>query len=260
MLASRLFGDTSLRRYTDLDILIAGNDAEKAVDVLLDNGFASENGDLPEGRKRSNYLKKVVHVHLVSSDRRVPVDLQWDIASRFANVQISLKDVEERLEQVSLNGKSFLSLPVEELLCYLCVHGTRHRWLYLDSVCCVSELIRTCHEIDWRYAQEFAERIHCRTVFLLGIGLAHELMQVDLPDLMIQEIGNTPKVKKLLKEVEEDLFSDYGAGMAVPDTFDPFLLRVKDRFYDKVLYVAKVVFIPTKVDLRLFFLPKFWGF
>ena len=260
VLAKRLFGDASLRRYTDLDIFIAGNDAERAVDVLLNNGFVSEDGDLPEGRMRSAYLKKVVHVHLASSDRSVPVDLQWDIASRFANVPISLEDVEDRLEEVSLNGLSVLSLPVEELLCYLCIHGARHRWLYLDSVCCVSELIRTCHEIDWCYVQRFAERVHSKTVFLLGVGLAHELMQVELPDSMIQEIEKTPWVKKLVKDVKEDLFSDYGAGMVVPDTFDPFFWRVKDRFYDKVLYVARVVFIPTKVDLRVFYLPEGLGF
>ena len=213
-----------------------------------------------KAQERSNYLKKVVHVHLISTNRRVSIDLQWDIASRFTTVPILLEDVEERLELVSLNQTSVPSLPVEELLCYLCIHGTRHRWLYLDLVCCVSELIRTCKDIDWLHAQRFAEKIHCTTVLLLGIGLAHELMQVDLPEYMIQKIDNVPKVKKLVEEVREDLFSDYVASMVVPDTFDLFHLKVKDRLYDKVLYVVRVVFIPTKVDLRVFPLPEGLGF
>ncbi len=39
VLAKRLYGDISLRCYVDLDIFISGNDAEKAVDILLANGF-----------------------------------------------------------------------------------------------------------------------------------------------------------------------------------------------------------------------------
>ena len=49
VLAERLYGDFSLRRYVDLDIFISRNDAEKAVDILLKNGFVSEDGNLPEG-------------------------------------------------------------------------------------------------------------------------------------------------------------------------------------------------------------------
>ena len=97
-------------------------------------------------------------------------------------------------------------------------------------------------------------------MLLLGLGLAHELMQVDLPEYMIQKIDKMPTVKKLVEEVREDLFSDYAASMVVPDTFVLLLLKAKDRFYDKVLYVGRVVFIPTKVDLRVFPLPEGFGF
>ena len=123
----------------------------------MSNGFIPENDDLPQGEDRAAYLEKVVHIHFIHKDRHLPLDLQWDISNRFSNVPILLEDIEDRLELVSLNNKSVLSLPVEELLCYLCIHGARHRWLYLDLVCCVSELIRVRKDIDWLYVQNFAE-------------------------------------------------------------------------------------------------------
>ena len=260
VLAERLYCDFSLRCYVDLDIFISINDAEKAVDILLEKGFVAEDDNLPEGQERSSYLKKVVHIDLISTDRRVSIDLQWDISNRFTTVPILLEDVEARLELVSLNQNSVLSLPAEELLCYLCIHGARHRWLYLDLVCCVSELIRTCKEIDWLYAQRFAEKIHCSIALLLGLSLAHELMQADIPGYMIEKINNVPMVKKLVEEMKDVLFSKYVESKVVPEMFDLFQMKVKDRFYDKVLYVVRVVFIPTRVDLRVFPLPEALGF
>ncbi len=161
---------------------------------------------------------------------------------------------------MALNKTPVPSLPVEELLCYLCIHGTRHRWLYLDLVCCVSELIRSCKDIEWLQAWRFAARIHCTTVLLLGLGLSRKLMQAEIPEYLTQLIDSSPRINKLVEELSQDLFSGYGAGMVVPDTFDLHQLKVKDRFYDKVLYVGRVVFIPTKVDLRVFPLPETLAF
>ena len=81
-------------------------------------------------------------------------------------------------------------------------------------------------------------------------------MQADLPEYMIQKIDNAPKVKKLVEEVRDNLFLNCVESMVVPGTFDLFRLKIKDRLYDKVLYVVKVMFIPTKVDLRVFPLPE----
>ena len=209
MLAENVFGDVSLRRYLDLDIFISKKDVLKAVDVLMDNGFVPGEGILPEGRGKKDYLDRVVTLSLVRPDKQVSIDLQWDISNRFSNVPILLESVKDHIEQVELNKRPVPNLGPEVLLCYLCLHGTKHRWLTLDSVCCVSELIRARRDIDWHPTLQFAKRIHCTTVLLTGLYLARDLLGAKLPEHINKRIDQNKKLKSLAETVYEGLFSDY---------------------------------------------------
>lgn len=260
VLAENVFGDVSLRRYLDLDIFISKKDVLKAVDILTDNGFVPEDGILPEGRGKKAYLDRVVTLSLVRPDKQVSIDLQWDISNRFSNVPILLEDVKDHIEQVELNKRPVANLGPEILLCYLCLHGTKHRWLTLDSICCVSELIRVKRDIDWHLTLKFAKRIHCTTVLLAGLYLARDLLGAKLPEHINQKIDQKKKLKSLAGKVYEGLFSDYWETMIRPEKFDPFLFQIKDGFLDKTLYCIKILFIPSKEDLRVFPLPESLSF
>ncbi len=260
VLAENVFGDICLRRYLDLDIFISKKDALEAVDILMDNEFVPEEGVLPEGRKKKAYLDRVVTLSLVRSDKQVSIDLQWDIANRFSNVPILLEDVKDHIEQVEINKRPAANLGPEILLCYLCLHGTKHRWLTLDSVCCVSELIRARRDIDWHLTLKFAKRIHCTKVLLTGLYLARDLLGAKLPEQINQKIDQNKTIKSLAEKVNEGLFSDYRETMISPEKFDPFLFQIKDGFLDKTLYCIKMLFIPSPEDLRVFPLPESLSF
>jgi len=259
VLAENVFGDVGLRRYLDLDIFISKKDVLKAVDILMDKGFVPEEGNLPEGQEKKACLDRLVTLSLVRTDKQVSIDLQWDISNRFSNVPILLEDVKDHIEQVEINKRSILNLGPEILLCYLCLHGTKHRWLFLDSVCCVSELIRA-RDIDWHLTLKFAKRIHCTTVLLLGLYLARDLLGTRLPEHISQKMAQNKKLKSLAGKVDKGLFFNYMDTMTTSEKFDPFLVQVKDGFLDKIWYCLKVLFIPSKEDLRVFPLPESLSF
>lgn len=257
VLAQSLFGDFTLRRYLDLDIFISRKDAEKSVDILLSKGFIPERGSLPQGReKKKAYLEKIVNISLIHPDKHLAIDLQWDISNRFSNVPIVLEDLQERLEQVVLSSKNVPSLPPEELLCYLTLHGTKHRWLFLDMICCISELIRTRRDINWSHTEKFAAKIHCTNVLLLGLFIARDLLGAELPGHINKRIDKQKSIKKLAEKVYEGLFSNYMENMVTPEKFDLFLFQIKDGLSDKIRYCIKILFVPSKVDLRFFSLPE----
>jgi len=259
VLAENVFGDVGLRRYLDLDIFISKKDVQAAVDILMGNGFVPEDGALPEGRGKKAYLDRVVTLSLVRPDKQVSIDLQWDISNRFSNVPILLEDAKGHIEQVEMNKRPVANLGPEILLCYLCLHGTKHRWLTLDSVCCVFELIRA-RDIDWHLTLRFAKRIHCTLVLLTGLYLARDLLGAKLPAHINQKIDQDKRLKSLAGKVYEGLFSDYRETMTKPEKFDPFLFQVKDGFPDKILYCIKILCIPSKEDLRVFPLPESLSF
>lgn len=212
-------------------------------------GYVAEAGPLPSGAGRRAYLDRLVNITLVQPRKHLSLELQWDISNRFSNVPIILEDMEDRIELVELNDRSVPSLPVEELLCYLCLHGTKHRWLYLDLVCCVAELIRARKDIDWQFTGQYARKIHCSNVLLLGLFLARGFLSAELPDYINSKINKTEKIEKLAEIVYDSLFLIYSQTMVTPEKFDTLLFQVKDRLSDKIFYCLKILFIPSKEDI-----------
>lgn len=260
VLAQNAFGDFTLRRYLDLDVFISTADAGKAVDVLLRQGFVTENGTFGTDGINDSYLQRIPAITLVHPDKHLSLDLQWDISNRFANIPIVLDDMADRIEKIMLNDKEVPSLPVEELFCYLCLHGTKHRWFNLDMVCCVAELIRVRKDIDWPYVMQYAKKLHCVKVVLLGSVLASNLLGAKLPESINIKIAQTKTMEHLAEQVYEGLFSTYMDSMKTPEKFDSLLFQVKDRISDKIYYCVKMVFIPTKKDLEVLPLPNSLSF
>ena len=257
VLARVLFDDISLRRYLDLDILIPQKDAFRALEVLEELGCKPDT-PLPEGNKRFVYIKNLPGINMIWSEKELSIDLQWDIANRYTYTPIKLDHFENRLETVLVDQRALPSLPAEEYLCYLCVHGTKHRWQILDGVCCVSELIRVRSDMDWEYVWAYAEKLHCKTSLLLGLYLAEYLLNAELPGFIIQEFKTNENIEILATQACEGMFTDYMETRDVSEKFDSFILKTQDGLPDKIRYCMVLLFMPTKEDLRVFPLP--WSF
>lgn len=260
VLTESILGDFTLRRYLDLDLLVSADDALEAVKMFLQGGYIPEDGEIPEGRGRQFYLNRLTGVALVHPRKHISIDLHWDISGRVTRQPMILEDVRNRLEKVEVGGRLLPSLPAEELLCYLCLHGIRHRWLTLDSVCCVAELIRSRGEIDWDHAREFARGKGCYNILLLGLYLAQKIGHVNLPESLVAELMKNRLITRLGEKVVKDLFSDYQEKMVVTDKFDPLIFQVLDNVWSSLRYCLRVMCLPTKEDLRVFQLPERFSF
>ena len=260
VLAEDLFGDLTLRQYSDLDIMVARADAPAAIALLVENGFSPENGSVMTNRQCRAYVNNEFNYVLVRYGGRLVVDLQWELSARFSPVKIELEALAERLERVRLNGIALPGLPAEELLCYLCIHGTRHRWMFLDLVCCVNQLIIKRPQLDWGRVLAYAGRLKCTKTVLLGLYLCNAVMNAYLPELIEKKIAGCKGLKNLLEEACVGLFSGYAQNMVMDAKFDPFLFRVMDGRKQKAGYCLRTIFLPTKEDMRCFPLPPFLSF
>ena len=78
-LAVRLYGDLSLRGFSDLDIVIWERDALRARHLLIDRGYApwwAETGEL------KRYLARAIRNAVFRADGKVHLDLHWRFTSR----------------------------------------------------------------------------------------------------------------------------------------------------------------------------------
>ena len=80
-----------------------------------------------------------------------------------------MKGLWRRLVPVSYAGATIKSLPLEDLIIYLCMHGSRHSWERLAWICDVAELVRLNPDTDWNKLLDQAASLGGQR--MLGLGL-----------------------------------------------------------------------------------------
>src|SRR5438105_3870171 len=163
-LAASAYGDLSLRRFLDLDIIVRRRDLPRARELLRSLGFR-----LPVGLSRSqeNVLLRSQHAIALARDGgRLTVELHWGVASRrFAAVPLAER-AWARAVAVRVGGGEVKTLAPEDLLVALCVHGTKHFWERLAWVCDVAELLNSNPGLDWQLALGLARASHVERMLL----------------------------------------------------------------------------------------------
>lgn len=257
VLSENLFGDIGLRRYLDLDLLISKKDAVKAIDLLAGMGFIPDELQLPATEEKAAFLERLTGISLIRdiSGHRVSLDLQWDIANRFARIPVDLELISDCIEEVTLSGRQVHSLSPEVLLCYLCIHGAKHRWMTLDLVCCINQLIQVRQDINWEQTVDFAKKIHCQTAVLCALYLSRYFFDTVLPETIVRKIESSRTVEQLAQEAAHGMIDHYHDAADMPEKFDSLLFGIQDSLWDRIRYGCRIFFLPTKKDFAVFSLP-----
>ncbi|PYS79053.1 MAG: hypothetical protein DMF66_04080 [Acidobacteria bacterium] len=251
-LAASAYGDLSLRRFLDLDIIVRRRDVPRAKELLRSLGFIVPGG---LSRSQENVLLRSQHnLALTRDGGRLTVELHWGVASRrFAAVPLG-EGVWSRAVAVSVCGGEVKTLSPEDLLVALCVHGTKHFWERLAWVCDVAELLNSRPNLDWPFALRLARDSHVERMLLLGLRLASGLLGASLPEGLPRLALADAAVARLSGEVAARMFD--GA------EFEPlsivrgvrFNLRARRRLLEKARYF-RFILTPTDGDLIALRLP-----
>jgi hypothetical protein len=256
-LAASVYGNLSLRHFRDLDILVHKRDILSAKTLLLSQGYCLRS-QLTDAQEAA--LLQSFHEYTFDrNDGRSTVDLHWRFLPSCFSFPLDLDHIWERLEQVPFAGTTVLSLPPEDLLLILCVHGTKDRWSRLIWICDIAELIRAHWRMDWKRVIAQARTLNSERKLLLGLYLANALLGAALPEEVMQRVQTNPVIKSLAAQVRKGLFSapdsgsraDLCEGMALH-------LRVADRLRDRVpyvLYCLRLVITPNAKDQALLPVP-----
>ncbi len=254
VLAATIYGNLSLRQFGDLDILVHKKDFLRVKALLISEGY--------QPWRQLTSAQEVAHLrsdHAYTFERdggRICVDLHWRFTQRYYAFPLDPECLCERLESVPLADSKVLSLPPEDLLLILCVHGTKDGWARLLWICDIAELIRVYQGMDWGRVMEQAGRLRSKRMLFLGLLLARKLLGVDLPEEVLQTVQADPVVKSLSVRVCERLFSKVDG----PVDVDRMVLHcgVTQRLLDRVpylLYRLAKVMTPNVRDRSFLPLP-----
>lgn len=238
VLAAVAYGNPSLRHFGDLDILMSREDIVKAKDILVSQGYHAKL--TLTASEEAAYLQSHHDYKFIHSHDGLVVEIQWGVTEWSFAFPIDFEEIWKRREETFLAGTATLNLSPEDSLLVLCVHGTKHRWEQLKWICDIAELINAYRDkINWNRLGQQAHAQGGERMLLLGLFLAHDLLDMTLPENILKRTYNDPQVESLAHQVCEGLFwaASHPAGLLDERPF--FYLQARERLSDKVALVWK---------------------
>lgn len=270
ILAATAYGDISRRSFGDLDFLVHRKDFIKTKQILVARGFepyadsskqeAAYLKSLNEEAQQA-YLRSHWELHLTNQKEQVTLDIHQGILSK----QFSFADNSEWIWQdtktISFVDKQILSFSAENQIIILCSQGGKDCWLWLNRICDLAEVLRTYSDVNWEKIWQLAIKLRMKRMLLLGLLLAHKVLEAQLPEFILQKIETNSLVKALSSEIitqltcQDKLYTTQNQLQ-----FALFHLKLIEHPWDKVVYCYEHMIVPTIADKSWVRLPNFLSF
>lgn len=256
VLTQQLYGRTGLREYSDLDILVPNSEVARARELLLEQGFQpyrrySEKERRAHERSHHHYL-------LTCSDTGLHVELHWRVSPAVVPTSMSLETVYARSRSVSFSGHEVAFPQTADLLLMLAAHGTNHRWKRLKWLADIAALLET-ETVNWSTVLDRAEALGWTRMVVVGVVLAHDLLDSPLPPDVRQLRQADGTIDRLVTRVAANLFDEDGES---PTDFERlvFKARAQDTLADQLRVAARAIIYPQAFDFESCRVPDslFW--
>ncbi|HKP72844.1 MAG TPA: nucleotidyltransferase family protein [Pyrinomonadaceae bacterium] len=249
-LASLAYGSIALRHFGDLDILVRKRDVLRVKELLVAEGYALQ-PPLNEVQQ-SMMLRTQCNLPFTRDAHRMIVEIHWEVSARLFSLPLGGESLWRRSRQTTFEGMTVSALAPEDLLLSLCVHGAKHQWERLSWITDIAQLLEVLHDLDWPYLLEHARASGSERMLLLGLFVAHDLLDAPVPARVKEMFEADAEIGLLARQVYAKLFEGERAGGM--SGYFLFQLKARPRLRDKFNYCRYAV-SPTEEDLTLLSLP-----
>ncbi|MBS1790767.1 MAG: nucleotidyltransferase family protein [Acidobacteria bacterium] len=248
ILAETVYGNLSLRAFVDLDLLVRKRDVLRARELLVANGYESQ-FQLAESQEQPFLDYQCEHV-LFHPDRDLMVEIQWRVVPNYFSFRFDYERLWTRLTSATFCNRQIAVLSPEDTLLVLCVHGAKHLWERIGWIADVAEAIRHFQQrqtLNWDVVRQRAAQSGSQRMLFLGLFLAHDLLDIELPEVIRQLVSADAAVSPLAEKIYARLWtaSDGEAGFFERSFFH---LQAKERWQDKVRFCFRVLTTTTIED------------
>lgn len=247
VLGAQLYGSAALRQAGDLDILVRRTDVMRARALLLSMGYYPRHTLGAGGEPfmlRSRYSETLDHPTAAT------VELHWAFTNRDIALPLFFDDLRPNLVPVRIGGATFQGFGREDLLLVLAVHGSKHRWDRLEWLCGLAEAVRSSPpgDVDWHALVERAGALGARRMLLLGLLLAHELLDAPVPPHVLAQARADTAVVRLAAQVPDFLVQEPGDAEGDSLATDLFRYQLRERLRDRARFIAYRVTTPSQPE------------
>jgi hypothetical protein len=254
-LSALLYGDHALRQSDDLDMMIPVQEIWRATELLESQGFRP---CPPVKREQiAAYSRTECDIVFAHDKPGLLIDLHWALVPPYHGFSFQAAQLWDRLESMDLLGEKIDQLSLESHLMALCLHGSKHLWARLGWVCDITALLHSGRPLDWERVLCRAQTWRSERVLFLGLLLAHDLLDADLPPEVLSRIRARPEIAGLAQCARKRLFDRVPAGFW---GLTWFRLRLIDGMAARIQYCTHRVLFPSYNDLEWVRLPSSLSF
>ncbi|MBM9605797.1 nucleotidyltransferase domain-containing protein [Desulfopila inferna] len=255
-LSHAVYDKQDVRIFSDLDVLLKANDVENALVCLQEQGYAPLINLDQEQLTRYKSFENDIQL---SNLNGVVVEIHWEATGRYLEKAFDFEYFGSRVHNMDFFETKIQQLAREDLLIYLCVHGTRHAWERLEWLCSVACILRNPDIVDFTEIFSRVKSLGCRRIVLQAFILAQEVFAIDLPKILQERIMREQKTLDIVGKNKKDLSPVYNDGLNTIQKsghrFKLFQFLLRDHWTGSVKYLFRQVFRPRVTDFQLICLP-----
>ena len=250
VLALEIYQSLSLRRFVDVDILIHKEDMGRAKELLISNGY--------KPRHQWNTVQETIVLRsgyeypFTNQISKTLLEVHWvPLSELYVSNDVAV--LWDNARHLTFCGVRTLTLGHDDLLLILSAHAAKHLWRRLSWICDIAELTNTCRDINWQRTLNEAERLCCKRSFLISLLLAHDLLDAQIPESVLNQGQNDIRVVKFVEQAERHLFQPTDDNLDVVTQVAN--LQMKEKWMEKAKFFLKLVLVPTLGEYEAMPLP-----
>lgn len=256
VLAKTAYSNLSLRQFIDLDILIHKKDASKIKQLMLADGYEQVFHVAVNAAYEAFHLQTACEYTFLSQVRKVTVEPHWGFTQKKLCISFNSEHLWQRLQQVSIAGKTLPAFPPEDTMLIVCINGMKDHWCNFKTICDVAALLCNC-QIDWEVLMQRSRRAGCQRILFVGLNLAYSTLDAPVPDHILQQVQADHMAQLLTAQVHSRLFEKITKrrGDQIGGSFSIWDLQIRERKRDKIHYLFSLIFSPNEKDALIVPLP-----
>jgi Uncharacterised nucleotidyltransferase len=239
VLAKALYGNSAMRQFGDLDLLVKPHDVPRARAALVELGYGPRL-QLSAGLERAYLRSGYEYVFGLGPERHL-VELQWQIVPRFYSIAFDIDELFRRSIETRLDHATMRILRDEDLVLVLCVHAAKHGWSQLGMLRDISTLVQ--RDLDWKWILREAQKLGIFKILQISLSTACELFQL-MPPEMLQRGPCFPKVLQIAGQITKNLQSNRDPDIESISYFRS-QIQTRERWPDRTRFVWRLLSTPS---------------
>jgi predicted nucleotidyltransferase len=249
VLAEILYGNVTLRQFSDLDLLVRAHDLPRIKAALADLGYAP-GLRLTQAAERA-YLKSGYEYTFDGARGRNLLEIKWRILPQFYAIGFDVDDFFQRAVAVAVQGQRFRTLCDQDLMLVLCVHAAKHAWKQLSWLCDIAQLARS-RSLDLAALRIQAARLGIERIVAVSFLVAYKLLGAAVPaQLDVERDAKAESVAQRIVQLivaEEELDPESVA-------YFRLMMELRERWKDSASFCWRLLVTPGSGEWSAVRLP-----